>query len=193
MVNYRRNFIKGGTYFFTVNLKNRQSTLLVDAIDQLRASFSYVQQQNPFNIIAIVILPEHLHCIWQLPENDNNYPERWKSIKSRFTRLLKKTGINISKNKHNEHNIWQRRYWEHTIRDENDLTRHIDYIHYNPVKHGWVESVKDWQYSSFHKYIKTGTLPSNWSNNIEISDMTKYGERSLEVAKRNQGTARQKP
>ena len=193
MVNYRRNFIKGGYYFFTVNLKNRQSTLLIDAVNQLRTSFSYVHSKKPFEIIAIVILPEHLHCIWQLPENDKDYPARWKSIKSHFTRQLKKTGIQITKNKHNEHNLWQRRYWEHTIRDENDLTRHIDYIHYNPVKHGWVKSVSDWKYSSFHKYVKKGVLPLNWGNNFENSDTIKYGERSLDAAKRNQGMMRKNP
>ena len=193
MVNYRRNFIKGGCYFFTVNLKNRQSTLLIDAVNQLRSSFSYVHSKKPFEIIAIVILPEHLHCIWQLPENDKDYPARWKSIKSHFTRQLKKTGIQISKNKHNEHNIWQRRYWEHTIRNENDLTRHIDYIHYNPVKHGWVKSVSDWKYSSFHNYVKKGSLPLNWGNNLEIIDTIKYGERSLDAAKRNQGIVRKTP
>ena len=193
MVNYRRNFIKGGYYFFTVNLKNRQSTLLIDAVNQLRTSFSYVHSKKPFEIIAIVILPEHLHCIWQLPENDKEYPARWKSIKSHFTRQLKKTGIQINKNKHNEHNLWQRRYWEHTIRDENDLTRHIDYIHYNPVKHGWVKSVSDWKYSSFHKYVKKGVLPLNWGNNFENSDTIKYGERSLDAAKRNQGMVRINP
>lgn len=190
MVNYRRNFIKGGSYFFTVNLKNRQSTLLIDAVNQLRASFSYVQSKKPFEVIAIVILPEHLHRIWQLPENDKDYPARWKSIKSHFTRQLKKMGIQLSKNKHNKHNLWQRRYWEHTIRDENDLTRHIDYIHYNPVKHGWVESVSDWKYSSFHRYVKKGYLPPNWGNNFEMSDTIKYGESSLDAAKRNQGMVR---
>ncbi len=187
MVHYRRVFLKGGTYFFTVNLKNRQSSLLIDAVDLLRESFLYTQNKKPFTIIAIVILPEHLHCIWQLPESDKDYPARWKSIKSHFTRQIKKSGMHIKQNNHHEHNIWQRRYWEHTIRDDNDLTQHIDYIHYNPVKHGWVKSVKDWEYSSFHKYVKNGTLPLNWGSNIESNDLIGYGERSLDAATRNQG------
>lgn len=190
MVLYRRNYVKGGTYFFTVNLKNRQSTILIDFVDLLRESFAFVQQQRPYTIIAIVIHPEHLHCIWQLPEDDDNYPARWKSIKSRFTRHLKKTELNMSNNRHGEYNIWQKNYWEHTNRNEKDLSQHIDY---NPVKHGWVNSVVDWPHSSFHKYVKKSKLPANWGSDVKRDDLNSYGEHSLDAAQRNQGTGVQNP
>ena len=177
---YRRNFTKGGTYFFTVNLKNRQSTVLTDSIDLLRESFAFVQRQKPYTIIAIVILPKHLHCIWQLPENDKDYPARWKAIKSRFTRTLKKEAENCYKIKHGEYNIWQRRYWEHTIRDRDDLTQHINYIHYNPVKHGWVNSVADWPFSFFHTFVKHEQLAANWGQEINSTEITGYGERNTD-------------
>ncbi len=158
MVNYRRNYIKGGTYFFTVNLYHRKTGLLTQYIDELRHAFRVVKQQRPFQIDAIVILPDHLHTIWTLPEDDDNYPQRWRSIKSQFTRAIKAKGYPIKKNKRGEHYVWQRRYWEHTIKDNRDLQHHINYIYYNPVKHGHVSKVSDWQYSSFHQYVANGIL-----------------------------------
>ena len=175
MVNYRRVYIEGGMYFFTVTLKNRKSNTLTNHIDTLRDSFAFVKKHQPFDIIAIVILPEHLHCIWQLPNNDDNYAGRWRAIKSRFTRSLIKLGINLHKNNRGEYNLWQARYWEHTIRDEADLLHHINYIHYNPVKHGWVNSVKDWPYSSFHRFVAQGQLAANWGL-TEIDTLNDYGE-----------------
>ena len=131
----------------------------------LRLVFRKTQEAKTFKIEAIVVLPEHLHSIWTLPPNDSDYPGRWKSIKSIFTRELEKSGVVVEKRKDGSALIWQRRYWEHTIRDVDDLYRHIDYIHFNPVKHGLVERVIDWPYSSFHRYVRQGLLSPDWAGN----------------------------
>ncbi|MDC9728218.1 MAG: transposase [Methyloprofundus sp.] len=175
MVNYRRVYIKGGTYFFTLTLKNRRSDYLVQYINELRESFAYVKQQASFDIVAIVILPEHLHCILTLPEGDDAYPIRWQKIKSRFTLSLKRLGVELKKNKRGEYNLWQARYWEHIIKDEEDLHRHIDYIHFNPVKHGLVESVAQWPFSSFHRYVEEGSIEHNWGES-PVETLCNYGE-----------------
>lgn len=154
MSNYRRHFVKGGCYFFTVTLVDRRTSLLVDHIDLLRNSFAHVQQRHPFHINAIVILPEHLHCIWTLPDGDNDYPNRWKLIKAGFSRQLPATEErSISRYQRGERGIWQRRYWEHTIRDETDFRHHVEYIHHNPVKHGHAQHPADWLYSSYHRRV----------------------------------------
>jgi putative transposase len=122
-----------------------------------------IKQNHPFIIDAIVILPDHLHTLWQLPENDADYPMRWRLIKSAFSRALPQTeGISTSRRKKAERGIWQRRYWEHLIRDEIDFKRHVDYIHYNPVKHGYTQSPVDWPYSSIHRYIQKEIIQSDW-------------------------------
>ena len=175
MVNYRRNRISGGTYFFTVNLYNRQTDLLTQHIDLLRHAFHVTMKKHPYHIDAIVILPDHLHTLWTLPEGDDDYPQRWRSIKSQFTRGLKAQHYPIKANKRGEYFIWQRRYWEHTIRNNRDLQHHIDYIHYNPVKHNHVRHVKQWPHSSFHQYVEKGLLDKTWGDNfIDIS--IKYDE-----------------
>ena len=166
----------GGTFFFTVTLKDRSSTLLVEHIDQLRGAFKTVSAQSPFTIDAIVILPEHLHTIWTLPENDDDYPKRWRAIKSLFTRTLNKKGVELRKNSRGEYPLWQRRYWEHTIHSENDLQSHVDYVHYNPVKHGLVSRVCEWPYSSFHRYVKDGLLDVNWGDDTNIDNNLNFGE-----------------
>ncbi len=163
MVNYRRNLVPGGTYFFTVTLRDRSSRLLARHIDSLRAAFREVKRKRPFYIDAIVILPEHLHIIWTLPEGDADYPGRWRAIKSAFTHAVAKSGVTVARNEKGEYALWQRRYWEHTIADEDDFRRHVDYIHFNPVKHGWVKQVTDWPYSSLHRYVKQGILPPDWA------------------------------
>lgn len=175
MVDYRRNRIKGGSYFFTVNLSNRNSGLLVEHIDFLHSAFRQTKDKYPFQIDAIVVLPEHLHTLWTLPEDDDNYPLRWRSIKSLFTQGLKNCGYPIQQNSRGEHAVWQRRYWEHTIRDGNDLQGHMDYIHYNPVKHGHVKNVSDWPYSSFHQFVDKGILPRTWGSKCEETQGS-YGE-----------------
>jgi putative transposase len=167
---YKRLQIPGGCYFFTVNLaERRDNNMLIRHIENLREAFRQIRNDHPFNIDAIVILPEHLHCIWQLPADDNDYPTRWRLIKSKFSmNIAKEERISASRKRKYERGIWQRRYWEHCIRDERDYQNHLDYIHYNPVKHGYVQLVKDWPYSSFHRYVKHGMYPENWSASPEI-------------------------
>ena len=141
---YRRANIPGGTYFFTVNLAERNKKLLTEEIKLLRTSMNKVKHSHPFRLDAMVVLPDHLHAIWTLPPDDRDYSTRWMLIKSNFSRgLIKQERINQSRKTRGERGIWQRRYWEHLIRDERDLNRHIDYIHYNPVKHGYVKCAAD--------------------------------------------------
>ena len=175
MVIYRRNRVAGGTYFFTVTLRNRKSSVLVDWIDDFRDCVRDVLREKPFQIDAWVVLPEHLHAIWTLPTDDDNYSERWKLIKGRFTRRLLKAGLPIKKNQRGEYDLWQGRFWEHTIRDETDFAHHVDYIHYNPVKHNWVERVRDWPYSTFHRYVEAGIYPANWGEDF-VEPVDDHGE-----------------
>ena len=164
MTNYRRIKEPGGSYFFTVNLASRRNnSLLVEHVDALREAIRKVKNSHPFSIDAIVILPDHLHCIWTMPADDVDYAERWSLIKSGFSRRIPKGEYRSkSRIKRGERGIWQRRFWEHRIRDEEDLRNHIDYIHWNPVKHGLVSRVQDWPHSSFHSYVSRGLLPMNW-------------------------------
>lgn len=155
----------GGTYFFTVNLAERNKTLLVDEIDILRATINRVKQNHPFKLDAMVVLPEHLHALMTLPKNDNDFATRWMLIKSGFSRQLpKRERINDSRQAKGERGIWQRRYWEHLIRDERDFSQHVDYIHYNPVKHGHVAAAVDWPYSTIHQYIEQGLVDAGWGH-----------------------------
>jgi putative transposase len=148
MVLYRRNFIQGGTFFFTATLADRRSSALVKNIDLLRRAFRVTRHERPFAVDAVVVLPEHLHIVMTLPPGDADFPGRWKRIKSLFTRYVVAAGADCKPNRRGEYALWQRRYWEHTIRNESDLTRHIDYVHYNPVKHGLVSRAGDWPHSS---------------------------------------------
>jgi putative transposase len=163
MVHYRRYQIPGGTFFFTVALQNRQSDWLVRYVEQLKNAFRHVNKIHPFKTDAMVVLPDHLHVLWELPDGDCNYSLRWRCIKIAFAKNIHQLGVNISKNRYGENQIWQRRFWEHTIRNEKDFAKHVDYIHYNPVKHGLIERVSDWPHSTFHRYVKEGLLPNNWS------------------------------
>lgn len=163
MPEYRRSHIAGGTYFFTLALHDRQSSLLTEHIDELRQAYRRANELHPFTTIAICILPEHIHAIWALPTDDHDYALRWRIIKSQFSKHFSPNeNRSASKIRHGEKGIWQRRYWEHQIRDERDLNQHIDYIHANPVKHGRVQRVQDWPYSSFHQYVKRSELPIDW-------------------------------
>jgi putative transposase len=175
MVLYRRNRVPGGTYFFTVTLRNRSSSLLVDGIEELRESVRETRRDKPFHIDAWVVLPEHLHAVWTLPPGDDDYSDRWKRIKARFTHRLVEAGLPIARNARNEYDLWQRRFWEHTLRDESDFARHVDYVHYNPVKHDLVEHVKDWPYSTFHRYVRSGVYPVDWAEAI-VEPKSEYGE-----------------
>jgi REP-associated tyrosine transposase len=177
MTDYRRNFIAGGNFFFTVNLAERRLRLLTEHIDELRKAFRETRRHHPFTIDAIVNLPNHLHAIWTMPEGDANFATRWRLIKSVFSRSLP-TGERISDSRvaKGERGIWQRRYWEHTIRNESDFARHIDYVHINPVKHGYVTRVRDWPYSSFHRMVKLGVYPEDWAGDVSSHGGT-FGER----------------
>ncbi|WP_158583856.1 REP-associated tyrosine transposase [Salinibius halmophilus] len=135
---YRRVFIKGGHYFFTV-ASNHRAPVFIDNIDAIRNGLRYAKEKHPFDIEASVILPDHLHMIWKLPEDDANFPLRWQLIKKHVTRSVGR-------------NIWQRRFFEHVLRDDHDWQMHVDYIHYNPVKHGYCERVSQWPYSSYRKF-----------------------------------------
>jgi putative transposase len=174
---YRRTDVTGGTYFFTVNLAERKRTLLVDHIDALRTVMKKVKAMHPFSIDAMAILPDHLHAVWTLPEGDADYPVRWALIKAGFSRHLSKDERrNPSRIAKGERGIWQRRYWEHLIRDERDYARHVDYVHYNPVKHGLVKCVKDWPHSTFHRYVKEGAYAENWAGIPAVDGDGEFGE-----------------
>jgi putative transposase len=178
MTGYRRNFIPGGCFFFTVNLADRRSRLLTENVEALRAAFRETGQRNPFTTDAIVVLPDHLHAVWTLPEGDRDFAMRWRLIKSTFSRNFPVgEPVSASRAAKGERGIWQRRYWEHTIRDEDDFGRHIDYVHINPVKHGLVTRVRDWPHSSFHRMVKLGMYPEDWAGDVaELG--AGFGERS---------------
>jgi putative transposase len=175
MVRYRRNFVPGGTYFFTVTLNDRRSHALTDHIAALRGAFRATLRMRPFAIDAIVILPDHLHVMMTLPPGDADFSGRWRMIKSWFAKSVA-SKISIPRNRKGEYSLWQRRFWEHTIRDDEDFARHVDYIHINPVKHSLVTQVRDWPYSSFHRYVRRGILPDDWAGNF-AGDFDDFGER----------------
>jgi putative transposase len=167
-MDYRRTFVPGGTFFFTVVTFARRKIFTDDpVVALLRQAFRVVQARYPFTIEAAVILPDHFHMILRLPEDESDYPIRLRLIKSHFTRYWEgKTVIpaGSSRQLKGEQAVWQRRYWEHWIRDEADLRRHVEYIHYNPVKHGLVRSPVEWRYSSFHRYVKDGLYTADWGD-----------------------------
>ncbi len=170
MPNYRRNYVPGGTYFFTLVVFQRRHLFVNDSTRKLlREAITIIRKDRPFTIEAMVLLPDHLHCVWTLPPGDAAYSTRWRRIKEDFTRSFLKTGgvegfVSPSRRKHGERAVWQRRFWEHTCRDEDDLQRCIDYIHWNPVKHGIVARVKDFPWSSFHRYVTEGFYPIDWGS-----------------------------
>jgi putative transposase len=163
MSRYRRVKIEGGWFFFTLTLADRSADLLVQHIERLRASYAAARDRDPFETIAICVLPDHLHAIWALPPDDADFSRRWSLIKHDFSRGVPGSpNRSPSKLGKREKGIWQRRFWEHAIRNDADLARHVDYIHYNPVKHGLVSRVCDWPYSSFHRYVAREFLPADW-------------------------------
>ena len=177
MPNYRRNRVAGGTYFFTVNLLDRNSSLLVAEIEKLRAAVRGVRARLPFHIDAWVVLPDHMHCLWTLPEGDADFSGRWRAIKIGFSKSLPnnepRSLVRLSRG---ERGVWQRRYWEHTIRDDRDYAVHMDYIHFNPVKHALVEDPAQWPLSSFRRCVARGLYPPGWlGGGAELADA---GERT---------------
>lgn len=169
---YRRVRTKGGTYFFTVVTHNRRKILCEkENVALLRFALKYVLSRHPFKIDSFVLLPEHLHCIWTLPEGDCDFSTRWNLVKGYFTKNCGKqfkSQPSSSQKKKREQAIWQPRFWEHQIRDEKDFTSHVEYIHYNPVKHGLAKSPADWQFSSFSRYVDSGLYDPDWGFGVEI-------------------------
>ena len=163
MSDYRRYRVPGGTYFFTINLLERRSDLLTRHIDVLREAVRRTRLERPLSIDAWVVLPEHMHCIVTLPEGDSDFSNRIKAIKIRFVRNIpateRRSRTRIARG---ERGIWQRRFWEHAIRNDTDYARHMDYVHYNPVKHGHVVFARDWPYSTFHRLMKADLYPADW-------------------------------
>ena len=173
MRTYTRTYIPGGCYFFTVNLERRRNTdLLVRHASALREAVTQVRRAHPFAVHAMVVLPDHLHALWRLPTGDADFSTRWRLIKAAFSRRLPEhERITPSRARSGERGVWQRRFWEHVVRDEGDWQRHVDYIHHNPVKHGHAERAVDWPYSSIHRYIQRGWCEVGWSASGEVVDL----------------------
>lgn len=172
MPNYRRVWIPGGTYFFTVALADRRSALLIECIDDLRCAFQTAHAARPFAIEAIVVLPEHIHTVWTLPAGDMDYATRWSHIKATFSRALPAHGhASRSHVRKGERGIWQRRYWARAITDEADFAAHVDYVHINPVKHGLVARTSDWAWSSFRRYVREGRPSQEWAADARVVDV----------------------
>ena len=169
MSRYRRATTAGSSYFFTVVTYRRQPILCNEKIrSALRTAIESVRRSSPFVIDAWLLLPDHLHCVWTLPDGDADFSTRWMKIKRAVSlacgeEYRRDEWVTASKFKHRESTIWQRRFWEHQIRDEEDLARHVDYIHFNPVKHGHVQHAVDWQYSTFHRYVRDGVYEPDWA------------------------------
>ena len=163
---YRRAFLPGGSFFFTLVMEGRRPIFAsAEAVDVLREAFRSVRLSRPFELDAMVVLPDHLHCIWTLPPGDADFATRWRLVKTWFTKHCDpalRLVPNRSRIARNEQALWQHRYWEHMLRDETDFARHVEYIHFNPVKHGLALSAMDWPYSSFHRYVEAGVYPPDW-------------------------------
>ena len=201
MADYRRLKIPGATYFFTVVTFMRKPIFSEEISREiLRNAIDETNKLLPFQLDAWVLLPDHLHCLWTLPEGDRDFSKRWGIIKSHFTKKIKEVGwalptmtnrdqvgwalptmtnpdrieltlraqdqVMPSRVKHREGMIWQRRFWEHAIRDQEDFNRHCDYIHYNPVKHGLADDPKKWKYSTIHQFIERGVYAPNWGDSV---------------------------
>ena len=180
MPEYQRAYIAGGTFFFTVATLQRQPLLTQELYrTALREVIAAVRKELPFQSLAWVLLPDHLHTIWTLPETDADFSLRWSLIKQHVTRQCQRPSSMVapsrSRQKRGEGTIWQRRFWEHAIRNDEDLRRHVDYIHFNPVKHGYVGRPSNWPYSTLHKYIRDGIYPTDWAV-TEDDQSQSYGE-----------------
>jgi putative transposase len=164
MTDDRRSRVPGGIFFFTVNLCDRQTHLLVQHVNILRDAVRQAKLRTRFHIDAWVVLPDHVHCLWTLPDGDINDSGRWNAIKINFSRKIPAGEYRSnSRTAKRERGIWQPRFWEHTIRDEHDYAAHMDYIHFNPVKHGLVDRVADWPFSSFHRAVSAGLYSRDWA------------------------------
>jgi putative transposase len=168
MSRYRRARVSGAVYFFTLVTFDRRPFLVEpESRRLLRQAWQLTHAERPFESLALVLLPDHMHCLWQLPEGDGDFSTRWRLIKGRFTVGYAGAGHGLprpspSRARVGEQTVWQRRFWEHLIRDQEDLKRHVDYIHYNPVKHGHAQRAADWPYSTFPKYVRLGQYSPAW-------------------------------
>ncbi len=179
MPNYRRVFIPGGTWFFTVNLLERRRRLLTDNIGGLKLAIAQTKRAYPFRIEALVILPDHWHAVLTLPPDESDFPTRMRLIKSRFAKPLPRTERLSAVRQHKgERGIWQRRYWEHYIRDENDLRNHIAYCYFNPVKHSLVHRMRDWPHSTYHRDVRTVRFEPDWQMGDAVGNA--FGERDAD-------------
>ena len=182
MPNYRRTLIPGGTYFFTIVTHERRPWLILPhAREILRAAVIETRKRLPFTIHAWVLLPEHIHCLWTLPEGDQDFSKRWALIKRSVSKhachlVTREGGVEHHvRQRHRENPLWQQRFWEHAVRNDEDFKAHMDYVHYNPLRHGLVERVEDWPYSTFHRYVREGFYPRDWGN-APVLPEGKYGE-----------------
>ena len=163
MPNYRRASVPGGTFFFTLVAADRTMDTLTRHIDPLRDALSVVRSRHPFRLDAIVVLPDHLHAIWTLPNGDSDFSTRWRLIKDRSSRVVPRSETRTpSRVRAGERGLWQRRFLEHCIRNEADFAAHLDYVHYNPVRHGYVARAADWPYSTIHREIRAGRVAVDW-------------------------------
>jgi putative transposase len=182
MPHYLRAWVPRGTFFFTVVTFDRRKIFNHPQGRRiLEKAVNKVCEELPFFLDAWVLMPDHLHTIWTLPKGDTNYGKRVGLIKAHFSKAAKTwfhddSLLNPSRRSRRETTIWQRRFWEHLIRDEEDLAKHFDYIHYNPVKHGQVLRVRDWPYSSFHRLVKEGIYPIHWGEDVTFDEKGEYGE-----------------
>jgi putative transposase len=191
MPEYRRMFQPGAVFFFTVVTHHRRPVFRSDlAIRCLGDALRAVRKDMPFDMLAYVILHDHIHCLWALPEGDADFSARWSSVNRLFTRRWlalngRESAVSASRTKHRERGVWQRRFWEHTIRDEDDMIRHVDYIHHNPVKHGLAAFPHTWPHSSFDRWVKMKHYPPDWQcvcNNrvVEPVDFTAIEKTAME-------------
>jgi len=186
MADYRRCFLPGGTFFFTVVTRRRARWLCDEPARRiLSACLRECREQWPFVIDAIVLLPDHLHAIWSLPPGDDSYSQRWAWIKKEFTQRWLASGggersVSAARRKRHDRGVWQPRFWEHTIRDEIDFDRHFDYVHYNPVKHDLVAAPRDWPWSSFHRWAKAGVYNESWGSGETPKSITGLDSTAME-------------
>jgi putative transposase len=181
MSNYRRARMPGATYFFTLVTHQRQRFLCDAPVRAaLREAIGRVRASHPFAIDGWVLLPDHFHCIWTLPPGDAAFGARWGMIKRHVSTscpfLQTDRRLSVSRKKRHESSLWQRRFWEHLIRDDDDYARHMDYLHYNPVKHGLTRSVRDWPHSTFHRLVEQGVYEESWGQAVEDGDGDAFGE-----------------
>jgi putative transposase len=188
MPEYRRAYLPGGTFFLTLVTYHR-TPLFSDPekISRLRSCVAKTLRERPFEITGAVVLPDHIHFLWTLPPDDSDYSQRVSRIKILFTRSLRgrrslPENVSASRRKHRESDVWQRRFWEHSIRDQTDLEKHLDYIHYNPVKHGLVSCPHLWEYSSFHKWVEKDGYKNDWGcicggRNPQVPDFSEIAQR----------------